>query len=129
MNLEAIATLMGIIGTILGTFIAVSQFYRNRIKEMIERNATAGIKAYAAQREFEHLERHQQQLKENVRCLQDDLIELEKQMVELKVISTASYNRIEQVAARLDTGNSTMGGSQRSLQWNTDDEQKKTPVD
>lgn len=123
MNLEAIAAIMGIVGTVLGTFIAVSQFYRSRIKELIDRNTTAATKAYAAQRDFEHLDRHQEQLKSAVVSLQDDLIELEKQMVELQVISKelqvisrGAFNRIEQVAARLDANGITIGGTNKPHQ-------------
>lgn len=116
-----------VVGTILGIIfgmVAMSLSLRNHIRELrkdferrlseeMDRQTEAKVKEYAAKRDFEHLDRHQQQLKHTVELLQGEVSEMEKTLVELQVIGKGSYNRIEQVAARLDANGITMGGSNR----------------
>lgn len=60
--LETIATVVGLALSIGGTFLGVSRFYANKLKEVIERQKEAARKEYAAERDFAHLQRNYQQL-------------------------------------------------------------------
>lgn len=66
MNLETFATILGIIISIGGTFAAVSQFYRNRIQNMINLRAVASKKEYAAERDFAHLQKNYEHLQSSL---------------------------------------------------------------
>ena len=116
--------MLGIIATICGIIfgmVAMAVSLRNHIREIkkdferrlaeeMSRQSEAKVKEYAAQRDFEHLDRHQEQLKLAVAELQDDFTEMEKKLLEMQIIGKGAYNRIEQVAARLDANGITMGG-------------------
>lgn len=118
--LGVIATICGIVFGMVAMSLSLRQHIRElrkdferRLNEEMNRQSEAKVKEYAAKRDFEHLDRHQQQLKTVVVELQNELSEVEKKLVELEVIGKGSYNRIEQVAARLDANGITMGGGGR----------------
>jgi len=116
--LGIIATVCGIIFGMVAMSLSlrnhirqIKQDFERRLAEEMNRQSEAKVKAYAAQRDFEHLDRHQEQLKLAVAELQDDFTEMEKKLLEMQIIGKGAYNRIEQVAARLDANGITMGGS------------------
>ena len=115
--LGIIATVCGIIFGMVAMSLSlrnhirqIKQDFERRLSEEMNRQSEAKVKAYAAQRDFEHLDRHQEQLKLAVAELQDDFTEMEKKLLEMQIIGKGAYNRIEQVAARLDANGITMGG-------------------
>jgi chromosome segregation ATPase len=121
--LGIIATVCGIIFGMVAMSLSlrnhirqIKQDFERRLAEEMSRQSEAKVKAYAAQRDFEHLDRHQEQLKLAVAELQDDFTEMEKKLLEMQIIGKGAYNRIEQVAARLDANGITMGGSHRPPQ-------------
>jgi len=121
--LGIIATVCGIIFGMVAMSLSlrnhirqIKQDFERRLAEEMNRQSEAKVKAYAAQRDFEHLDRHQEQLKLAVAELQDDFTEMEKKLLEMQIIGKGAYNRIEQVAARLDANGITMGGSHRPPQ-------------
>lgn len=121
--LGIIATVCGIIFGMVAMSLSlrnhirqIKQDFERRLAEEMNRQSEAKVKAYAAQRDFEHLDRHQEQLKLAVSELQDDFTEMEKKLLEMQIIGKGAYNRIEQVAARLDANGITMGGSHRPPQ-------------
>lgn len=109
--IEIIATLVGVLGGVIGTFLSVQghmrqirKDYQSRLDEEISRNAAAKVKEYAAERDFQHLQRHHEQLKLLVLDLQKESESLKDEVLELKVTSRGAFTRIEQIAAKLDTG-------------------------
>lgn len=60
--LETIATITGLALSIGGTFLGVSRFYSNKLKQLIESQKEAARKEYAAERDFAQLQRNYQQL-------------------------------------------------------------------
>ncbi|WOB42970.1 hypothetical protein HNI00_07240 [Thermoleptolyngbya oregonensis NK1-22] len=116
--IEIVATLIGILAGIVGTFLSVQghmrsvrKDYQARLDAEFQRQADAKVKEYAAQRDFEHLKRHHEQLKALVLELQKDEEALKDEVLELKVLSKGAFARIEQIAARLEGGNT--GGTPR----------------
>lgn len=96
MNAQQINSILGVvIGciSVIGTFVAVSQFYRNRIKEMINRNASAATKAYAAERDFNHLQRNYQQLQTSLDQLMRE-IDLRVEKLEIRFVRTETLMRL-----------------------------------
>jgi len=121
--IEIIATVCGLVFGMVAMSLSlrnhirqIKQDFERRLAEEMNRQSEAKVKAYAAQRDFEHLDRHQEQLKLAVAELQDDFTEMEKKLLEMQIIGKGAYNRIEQVAARLDANGITMGGSHRPPQ-------------
>jgi len=121
--IEIIATVCGLVFGMVAMSLSlrnhirqIKQDFERRLAEEMTRQSEAKVKAYAAQRDFEHLDRHQEQLKLAVAELQDDFTEMEKKLLEMQIIGKGAYNRIEQVAARLDANGITMGGSHRPPQ-------------
>lgn len=109
--LQLIATISGIVFGVVGALIAVQQHVRTlkkewkqQLEEEKNRHADANVKAYAAQREFEHLERHLGQSKEAIKLLQEEMEELRIQQIETRTLLTASYNQIQVIAQSLGTG-------------------------
>jgi ABC-type nickel/cobalt efflux system permease component RcnA len=68
----------------VGTWLAVRSFYEKRHQETLDRYATCKQKEYAAERDFEHLRRNQEQMKEALRVLDDELTETRADFKELK---------------------------------------------
>lgn len=107
--IEIIATLCGILAGIIGTFLSVQghmrsvrKDYQERIDAEMQRQADAKVKEYAAQRDFQHLRTHHEQLKALVLEIQDDQEKLKAELIELKAISKSAFTRVEQIAAKLD---------------------------
>lgn len=110
--IEVIATLTGVIGGVIGTFLAirghmiqVRRDYEKRLAEEMNRQSEAKVKEYAAQRDFEHLRRHHEQLKEAVHQIDVDMERIKETLLELQVVSKGAFNRMEQIAARIDGTN------------------------
>lgn len=112
--IEVIATLTGVVGGVIGTFLSVRGYmtqirkdYERRIQDEIQRNADAKVKEYAAQRDFEHLKRHHEQLKEMVVGIDRELERVKNALIELQAVSKGAFNRIEQIAAKLEGMNTS----------------------
>jgi len=60
--LETLATVVGLCLSVGGTFVAVSRFYANKLREIVDRQKEAALKEYAAERDFKHLQRNYEQL-------------------------------------------------------------------
>lgn len=87
MTAEQLNSVLGvIIGciSVVGTFAGVTGFYRQRLKEIIDRQAGAAKKEYAAERAFMHLQNNYQQLQSSVNTL-----------------TTEAERRIERIEIRL----------------------------
>lgn len=115
---ETIATLCGLIFGAIGTLIGVRTFIdrirqdaQARIDREIAKRSDAQVKEYAAQRDFEHIRRNQDQMKQAVQILQDETEELSKVLIELKILHQSTFHRVESIAARVDS--STGGWTKR----------------
>jgi hypothetical protein len=73
------------------------------------RHADARVKEVESLRDIGHLQRNHQQLSNCVLELQKEFEEQNKVVLELQITSRAAFNRIEQLAARMEGGN-TLGG-------------------
>lgn len=114
MNSDGVNILVGMGGLILtsiGTYLAVRSFYQQlvgakqrQIQAMIDEKAAAATKAYAAQRDFEHLKRNQEQLKVGLTHLSGDLEKNEKLLLELSIKFNAVFHQVQRIAAKLDGG-------------------------
>lgn len=112
--LELIGALAGLLFGTIGTLIAV----RNHISTLkknwedkwnaeIERKVDSEKRAYAAQRDFEHLRRNQEQMKQALEELQEENSEMSKLLVELRSNHSGMFHQLSNLAARFD--NSTSG--------------------
>lgn len=118
--LEFAATLAGILFGAIGTLIAVRSYiqgirrdWQQRLQAEMDKQADSKLKAYAAERDFNHLRNNQEQMKQAVAGLQDESEELSKVLIELKILQTAMNNRLEQLTARVE-GESTIGWARRN---------------
>jgi len=106
MNIQTANTLIGfIVGltSIAATFAAVSRFYRQRLKEVIDRNVVNANKQYAAERDFNHLQRNYEQLQKSLDILNRDL----DVRVEKLEIRFARIEVLIRVVAKNTTGDTT----------------------
>lgn len=96
-SLEVIATLLGILSIVAG---GVS-WYRSSVQ-----------KNYAAERDFAHIRRNYEQAQQALNSLQEDNDRVREILIEMKSLMLAMSNRMEGIAARLDS--STGGWSRRN---------------
>lgn len=68
----------------IGTWLALKTFYEKKHQETLNRFAEGKQKEYAASRDFEHLRRNQEQLKENLAALDDELQDAKENVKEIK---------------------------------------------
>lgn len=113
--LEITATALGIFFGVIATAITVRSHFREirrdydrRLAEEMARHADARVKEVESLRDFGHLRRNHEQLSACVLELQKEFEEQAKVVIELQVTSRAAFNRIEQIAARMEGGN-TLG--------------------
>ena len=98
--MELIVTLSGVLFGAVGMLIAVQQHikalrkeWKSKLEEEKERHSQANVKAYAAQRDFQHLERHLGQHKEAIKMLEDELEEVKGNQIEMKtLLRTIAHN-------------------------------------
>jgi predicted nucleic acid-binding Zn-ribbon protein len=114
--LEVIGLLSGVVFGAVGMLIAVQNHIRSlrqgwsdRWEEETRRKVDAEKKAYAAERDFNHLRGNQEQLKQAIGQLQDEVEELTKVLIEIRTAHNATYNRVENLAARFDNNTSGFG--------------------
>lgn len=81
---------------IVGTWITVHTFYAKRNKEIMDRYASSQTKEYAAQRDFDHLKNNQEQMKEALKILDDELTETRADFKELKGMLMVFFGKSEQ---------------------------------
>jgi len=96
---------LSIIGTIcgsMGTLIAVQSHikslkndWRNRLEEEINKQNDAKLKAYAAERDFNHLRNNQDQLKQAIGTLQKETDEIREKVIRIEVIQGQLYNQFQ----------------------------------
>lgn len=75
----------------LGAFVAyrtIKKEVRQQQREDTDRLIDSAKKEYAAQRDFEHLRRNQEQLKEAIKLIQSELDEMQSNQKEIKGIFT-----------------------------------------
>lgn len=76
MNIQTVSAVVGLVVgmlSIIATFVGVSAFYRQRLREVIDRNVTSANKQYAAERDFAHLQTNYTQLQQSLDILNRDL--------------------------------------------------------
>lgn len=78
---------------IIGTWLAVRSYYEKRQRELSDRNALGVQKAYAAERDFEHLKRDQEQMKEALKLLDDEISNNREDVKEIKGMLITSFGR------------------------------------
>lgn len=107
--MEILATILGLSFGTISTLIAVrnhvktiNKEWRDRWDTEMQRQADSKVKEYAAQRDFEHLSRHQDQMKEAIRMLQEETEEQGKILIELKTLQTGLFNQFNSIAAKMD---------------------------
>lgn len=108
---DAIPTLAGVLFGAIGCYLGVRNYTRELKKEWqakldneINKNADSKVKAYAAERDFNHLKNNQEQFKEALRMLQDEFEDLRTTQIETKTLLTATYNQMQQIAMRFGEG-------------------------
>ncbi len=79
----------------IGTWLALRAFYERRHQETLNRHATSQQKEYAAQRDFEHLKRNQDQMKEALKVFDDELQATREDVKEIKGMLTAWFGKME----------------------------------
>lgn len=97
MNHDLIDFLEKMISVIIGgfgTWLGARAFYEKRHQETLDRYAQSREKAYAAERDFQHLRNNQEQLKELLKVLDDELTETREDFKELKGMLYAAFNRV-----------------------------------
>ena len=102
-----VSTMLGTIGTLIAVQSHIRSLKRDwkmRLQEEIDRNSEGKLKAYAAERDFNHLRNNQEQLKQAVMEIQKEVDSLHDQQTELKITSNATYNQLQAIAARLGEG-------------------------
>lgn len=109
MSIEFAATLAGLLFGSIGTLLTVrnhvrtlNRDWRERWDAEINRKTQSELKAYAAQRDFEHLRKNQEQMKEAVKILQDETDEQSRTLVELRTTTTGLFHQISAIAAKID---------------------------
>lgn len=116
--LPTLSTLLGVLGTLAALqahIRGLKKEYRAQLQAEIDRNSEAKIKAYAAERDFNHLRNNQEQFKQAMIEIQDDLDKLQSEMIEQRTIAKALYGQLQQVTAIL-TGESSIGWRNRNNQ-------------
>jgi hypothetical protein len=109
--LEIIGTVLGIVATGTGTWLAVSGYYRAELREYVKKEADREKKEYAAARDFEHLRRNQEGLAKALDelhrdyDLQAERINLRLARLETVVKAVALASNNPAVGNLLDTGN------------------------
>lgn len=101
MNTQQLNSVLGvIIGciSVLGTFAGVTGYYRQRLRELIDRQAGAAKKEYAAERAFLHLENNYKQLQASVDLLtreSDRRVEkIEIRLIRVETLMQVLTNRL-----------------------------------
>ncbi|NJL42040.1 MAG: hypothetical protein HC833_21820 [Leptolyngbyaceae cyanobacterium RM1_406_9] len=119
--------LIGILGTLCGiafggmaTWLNVRsrvkqtrEEWRERLEAELQRDAENKVKAYAAERDFQHIKRNYEQALEAMKELQHDVDENTRTLIEVKALVLAISNRFEGLAARID-GNTGGWGRRES---------------
>lgn len=80
----------------IGAWLGLKTFYEKRHQETLDRYAQSREKSYAAERDFEHLRRNQEQMKESLRMLDDELTETRADFKELKGMLFAMFGRSDE---------------------------------
>lgn len=78
----------------IGTYLALRAFYEKKHNETVERLKTATTKEYAAQRDFEHLRRNQENIGISIKLLDDELKETREDFLEIKGMLMVVLNRV-----------------------------------
>lgn len=113
--MQWIGTVAGVLFGMITTMIVLQQHirqlrkdWRERLDEEKNRHSEAQVKAYAAERDFQHLQRHLEQHKQAFLQLQEEVETLKENQIEMKVLLNANYNQMQVIAQ--NTGGSGTGG-------------------
>ena len=114
--IELITPAIGIVFGAIGTWITIRTYVRQlkrewqlRWDEEVKRKAEGEVKAYAAERDFNHLKNNQEQLKLAVKEIEDEVRELSQILIEIRTSHNATYHRVENLAARFDSNTGGWG--------------------
>jgi len=77
----------------VGTWLALRSFYEKRHQETLQRFADGKQKEYAAQRDFEHLKRNQEQMQQSLRLLDEEIDGTKQDLKEIKGMLAIAFNR------------------------------------
>lgn len=109
MSIELTATLAGLLFGSIGTLLTVRNHVRTINKDWREkwetemnRKAEATVKEYAAQRDFQHLQKNQEQMKKAIEMLQEDQTEQSRVIVEVQTTMKGLYHQVSAIAAKID---------------------------
>ena len=107
--MQNFATFLGLTFGLISCFIAVrnhiksiNKEWRDRWETEKQRQAQGEVKAYAAERDFNHLRTNQEQIKESIKLLQDDTEDHNKLLIELKTLQAQQAKQVDRLAEKLD---------------------------
>lgn len=108
---DAFPTLAGVLFGAIGCYLGIRNYTRDLKKEWqaklqaeIDRNSDSKVKAYAAERDFNHLKNNQEQLKLAVSDLQTEFEELKDSQIEMRTLMNASYTQLQILSSRVTEG-------------------------
>lgn len=100
--IEFIATICGISFGAIGTYLATAQHIKSlkqdfklRLQEEMDKQAEARVKAYAAERDFNHLKNNQEQLKQSILLIQSEVDSIQDRQIEMSVIQRELHNIVQ----------------------------------
>jgi len=103
MSIESLFTIFALTLSAIGTFLAVSKFYQEKIKEIVSERTKAQEKEFAAEKEFRHLKRNYEQLQSSIDLLTKELeVRVEKLEVKIDRIKTILVVEKEPIAKILE---------------------------
>lgn len=70
----------------IGSWLALRSFYEAKHKEAMQRYADSQTKAYAAERDFNHLRNNQEQLKSSMALMDQEVDEVKSDVKEVKAL-------------------------------------------
>lgn len=78
---------------IIGTWLALNAYYQKKHQETLDRYATGKQKEYAAERDFQHLKRNQEQMQEALKLLDEEVSDNREDVKEIKGMMISSFGR------------------------------------
>lgn len=96
--LSIVGTICGSVGTLIAVQAHIKSLkndWRNRLEDEINRQNEAKIKAYAAERDFNHLRNNQDQLKEAMKSLTTEADEIRERVIKIEVLQQQLYNQFQ----------------------------------
>lgn len=99
---EVVLSIVGTLCGSLGTLIAVQAHirslkadWRRRLEDEINKQNEAKLKAYAAERDFNHLRNNQDQMKSAITSLTAETDEIREKVIRIEVLQQQLYNQFQ----------------------------------